>query len=1013
MARPEAAVTLPTFLGRVADELIKVFVRLRFRYDIFLSYPRADATPYAIRLRDDLAKLDYEVFLDLDEAPAGASLSTTLRRALNRSAVLVIVGSPAAARSPYVAQEISHFALSGRDVLPINVGSVKDAEWGGLRAADQIWIDETVESLAVGQPSLGVVETIEKRFRYTRRNVRVRAQIAAAGAAFVLGAVLATFLLQREVRNADAARRQAQEQQHAAEAATAAANRERASAEASRAEALRQQNEAERSRAAADRASAEAQRRKVEAEAAAAQARQQQLIAQSRSLAAQAEQTLIADPTQALGIAMQSFRTAKTDEARVAIAEAFPRVLDVFGRYNYEVTGASSSPDGRWIVTTFADGTANVRDVASGAEPSKLSGHRGRVVHAVFSSDASRIVTVGADRTARVWETATGKQLAIIKGTNVVMERASFSPDGQWIVTVGGYTKVSVWNVATGELATTFEGGAEVMSSAEFSPAGDRIVSVGDIGLRVWRPTTGQELGGITFEGFTLDVHYATFIPDGQRIVVAAGSKAQVWTADCGRLLLTLHGHTDRVRDVAVSHDGQRIVTASDDRTARVWNAETGKPLATLRGHTDAVTHAAFSPDGNWIVSASEDRTARVWNARTGEVLAIMQGHPGGVTYATLVADGYVLTKAANDPTARLWTVAAGDPLVTLQSAKTEFTTAKFSPDGRRIATGTQDGTVGVFSGIDGQRLFSVHGLGYVRDVTFSPDGRRIAAAGNRGARVWDSTSGRLLFVLRTEIPSVLRGVTSENRVIFSADGRWIAVHLNDGTVSIWNAADGRQLAVLHHSNPGDIADVQRTIFSPDGKRALTVVRGDRTARIWNVGSGELLFMLGHGGPVTHGALSSDGRRVVTSSEDGKARAWDATTGRLLTTIEVNGTERVAFSPDGAVIVTTSGGRVKAWDPATGAPSARAVRYERDADDEKLSPDGKLVVTPFREGFEGLAEVRDVETRRVVVVLDNRAGRFNSGAFSSDGQRILIVNERRIVIYRILTLPDIAALLKR
>jgi WD40 repeat protein len=230
---------------------------------------------------------------------------------------------------------------------------------------------------------------------------------------------------------------------------------------------------------------------------------------------------------------------------------------------------------------------------------------------------------------------------------------------------------------------------------------------------------------------------------------------------------------------------------------------------------------------------------------------------------------------------------------------------------------------LGVFSGIDGQRLFSVHGLGRVRDLNFSPDGQRIAAAGGDAARVWDSTSGQALFLLRTEIPSVLREVIGTKQVIFSADGRWIAVHLSDGTVSLSNAADGRQLAVLRHSDPGEIADVQRTVFSPDGKRAITAVRLDRTARIWNVASGELLFMAGHGGPVTDGAFSSDGRRVVTSSEDRKARVWDTTTGRLLTTIEVGWAERVAFSPDGAVIVTTSLGRVKAWDPATGASTAR------------------------------------------------------------------------------------------
>jgi WD40 repeat protein len=50
------------------------------------------------------------------------------------------------------------------------------------------------------------------------------------------------------------------------------------------------------------------------------------------------------------------------------------------------------------------------------------------------------------------------------------------------------------------------------------------------------------------------------------------------------------------------------------DKTARIWDAASGKPIGEpLKGHEDFVRSAAFSPDGQRIVTASYDKTARVW----------------------------------------------------------------------------------------------------------------------------------------------------------------------------------------------------------------------------------------------------------------------------------------------------------------------------------------------------------------------------------------------------------------
>ena len=44
-----------------------------------------------------------------------------------------------------------------------------------------------------------------------------------------------------------------------------------------------------------------------------------------------------------------------------------------------------------------------------------------------------------------------------------------------------------------------------------------------------------------------------------------------------GQVLKVLEGHTETVIGVAISVDGGKLVSGSDDKTVRVWRMETGE----------------------------------------------------------------------------------------------------------------------------------------------------------------------------------------------------------------------------------------------------------------------------------------------------------------------------------------------------------------------------------------------------------------------------------------------------
>lgn len=93
--------------------------------------------------------------------------------------------------------------------------------------------------------------------------------------------------------------------------------------------------------------------------------------------------------------------------------------------------------------------------------------------------------------------------------------------------------------------------------------------------------------------------------------------------------------HGDEVNFATFSPDGQRIATASTDRTAQLWDPETSTRIGPPFHHLETVNSVNFSPDGQRIITASDDGTARIWKiaiplASDGKRLADLAEALGG-----------------------------------------------------------------------------------------------------------------------------------------------------------------------------------------------------------------------------------------------------------------------------------------------------------------------------------------------------------------------------------------------
>jgi glucose repression regulatory protein TUP1 len=71
------------------------------------------------------------------------------------------------------------------------------------------------------------------------------------------------------------------------------------------------------------------------------------------------------------------------------------------------------------------------------------------------------------------------------------------------------------------------------------------------------------------------------------------------------------------------------------------------------------VLSVALTPDGNWVLSGSKDRGVQFWDPKTGSTQLMLQGHKNSVISVApspqLLNNGGLFATGSGDMRARIW----------------------------------------------------------------------------------------------------------------------------------------------------------------------------------------------------------------------------------------------------------------------------------------------------------------------------------------------------------------------
>jgi WD40 repeat protein len=441
--------------------------------------------------------------------------------------------------------------------------------------------------------------------------------------------------------------------------------------------------------------------------------------------------------------------------------------------------------------------------------------------------------------------------------------------------------------------------------------------------------------------------------PDGKQFATGSSDgKVRIWDANTGKVMKTCTvDDTTKVEVLAFSPDGEKVlVTVGHGQYIGWLSISTGKttPIFTLpEDYNPNYGKIQMTDDASMILITGID-SVRIWNSECNKVLYTFEYSLG---LCGLSPDGSKLLTSRNTdkntPDLKLYELITGSVVTCrIDTIYLDGFSPAFSPAGDKLLipgwgySTLHDSHTGVMlDSFPYLTTFKNYGYYVLSDLqgyecAFSKSGSQILI----GDALWDLQTKKLIkkFYGTEDLCTKAAFFPDDQKIVLSRFFGIIDVFTTKSMEAIFTNGNHALLCSQQNHNKTPID------FSPDGTRMLT--GADLVIREWDIKTGEVTKLLqGHYDYVNSVAYSSDGKYILSGSDDYTAILWNAATYKKERIFKMEDEVLFTdFSADGSVAITMTQDTLKFWNISTGAPIKAVRAHEEFA---CMTPDKRVLYT--------------------------------------------------------------------